>query len=193
MPSKEGEKYFKIATRVSKELAKITIINPWSTRGGSSKDIDEEEQKEQALEKHKHTMGSIFATINALKEQPEKTIPTATKEEWLAQGKKTIGAQQGVCSDCAAACAVQFLKYETAPTVEIISTGEHAMTLINRKKDSDVKDASTWGEDCIVVDIWDQNQSGIPAAVYATDTKSPTMEYIIEKQKKLVINVVLND
>jgi hypothetical protein len=64
------------------------------------------------------------------------------------------------CDLCAAAAvwAIRQCSDLNAVQIEAFGTGGHAFIVLNRASGSTENDPSSWGPDCLVVDVWSYNQ-----------------------------------
>jgi len=81
------------------------------------------------------------------------------EEDAVKVGGKVIDSGLGDCDLCAAAvCAIRRCARLSALKVEAFGTGGHAFIVINRGNSASDDNLSTWGADCLIVDVWSHNQ-----------------------------------
>ena len=117
----------------------------------------------------------------------------------MNQGKRTIDGGSGICTDCAAAAALEVCRsidnFDFEFRVEIISTGRHAMVLVGREGNN-IRSMETWGQDAFVIDVWYQNQFAkdrVAGAFWATDEHHPVADYLRNQQANLRIDVSVRE
>ena len=183
---------FQQARAVACNLRGITVTDPWYFEGGNI-------TKAGSIVEHRHTMQAVLQGIREAGGQCPSLLGgghiTQSREGWVRQGERTLTLGKGVCTDCAAAAAVRFLKVANASKylarVEILSTGWHAFVLVNRQ--GSLKACERWGEGAFVLDIWYQNQfpmNQVSGAFWVSDHTHPTMKNIVDARHCLRVEVV---
>lgn len=112
---------------------------------------------------------------------------------WLAQGRRTIAAGEGVCTDLAAAAVilndcVNRTSYEAS--IEIVSSGTHAFVITNRA--GEVRDVNSWGNETLVTDLWYANQftqhSVVPIFWFQGPEPHYMRDFIVDNESRLRVD-----
>jgi hypothetical protein len=138
-----------LANAVAYGLRTLTVTDPSGAVAGANADAGGHRVSHQGL------MGAILARGAMLDEK--------SPDAQLALGKKTITSGKGVCTHLAAAVAHRLIACGMDRNkIEIMTTQRghgygHTFNAINRA--GVAGDIDSWGDDCIVVDIWMANQN----------------------------------
>jgi hypothetical protein len=157
MPSGQATALYQGAKNIAANLYCITITDAWYQKGGGN--IETASESSQS-----HSMMGVLAGIKGVggyrKGLLKGSVLKSSPEEWIRQGRRTLGFRKGICTDCAAAAAVELIRFidssDYEAKVEIISSGTHAFVIVNREGALD--DPDNWGDDAFGIDIWMQNQ-----------------------------------
>jgi hypothetical protein len=81
-------------------------------------------------------------------------------EHAIELGGRVCKGGMADCDLCAAAAvwAIHQCSELSGLQIEAFGTGGHAFIVLNRKTGSVENDPSSWGSDCLVVDVWSYNQ-----------------------------------
>lgn len=137
-----------LANAVAYGLRTLTVTDPSGAVRGGNADAGNHQVSHQGL------MGAILAR-GAMGD--EKSV-----DAQLALGARTISKGAGVCTHLAAAVAHRLIACGMARhKIEIMTTQRghgygHTFNAINRA--GAAGDIDTWGDDCIIIDIWMANQ-----------------------------------
>lgn len=140
---------YQLANSVAYALRTITVTDPSNPTEGANFNAAE----------HKVAHSGLMGSILARGEMRDEKSPDAQ----LELGQKTIAAQKGVCTHLAAAVAHRLIKLGMAGSkIEIMTTNKghgygHTFVAINRA--GDPANIDSWGDECILVDIWWANQN----------------------------------
>jgi hypothetical protein len=198
MPSESALHLFERSQEIAAELYRITVTDPWYQKGGNI--------EVASVESQTHSMSSVLAGIKGIGPRDAGVSVTAlggraitqSRDSWILQGRRTLASGKGICTDCAAAAAVEFLTLvestDFEAKVEIISSTTHAFVVVNRN--GDVRTPVAWGDDAFVLDVWYQNQfpkDAVKGAFWANSHDHPVATFIRQNAYRLRVDVTFRE
>lgn len=192
---------FRAAYNMAANLYYLTVTDAWYHEGGNI----EVASRQSTL----HSGGGVMAAIRALGQtEGNQSIARVNllggrggirlndPASWLQQGRNTLIAKKGICTDLAAAAALKFLEIvdrgDYVPNVEIISSTTHAFVVVFRE--GDVRDPRSWGAGCFVIDVWYQNQferNAVAGAFFVEGSSHPVAKFINDNAYRLRCEIEL--